>query len=321
VNIFSDQNDTSVTVEEASGYTVTDYTSDLTAMADAVKGSVVRINGKEKASGFIYAVNDQTIEIVTVSSAAVADSEVTVTFASGAQETGTVIGTDEGTGAAVVEVNADFTATAFTRGNSDQIDEGEYGAVLGGHDRSVSEGSITFGVMSGVFTDVLNASLPYHVQLIGFDGNVPSESNGGPLCDVSGALIGMINLNYTGNGSHSYAVGINDIHAACDEIINEGEVTRGILDLSLTNVSSLTSYQKNERGMMLDQTDGVIVNSVGESLKDQIQEDDVITKINDTEISSMSDVRSFLYNCVSGDALTLTIVRGDTTTEVTVNVQ
>ena len=321
VNVFSDQTDGSTDNSEPDGYTVTDYTSDLSEMADAVKGSVVRVTGREKVSGFVFGTADNdVIYIVTVSSVADAGGEVTVVFASGASETGTVLGIDEGTGIAVVEVDADFTASAFTRGNSDTVDEGEYGAVFGGHDRSASEGSISFGIMSGAFSDKLGDDYDYYAQLIGFDGNVAEDCSGGPLCDVSGAVVGMINLSYEGDGTHSYAVGISDIKKAYDEIIADGSVTRGVLDLSLTNVSSLASYQRNERGMVLDQTDGVIVNEVGDALADQIKEDDVITSINGTAITSVSDVRDILYSVESGDALTMEILEGSDTHEVTVNV-
>lgn len=303
-------------------YTVTDYTSDLTEMADNVQGSVVRVSGVSKASGFVLGTKDENvIYIVTAADVTGQKSEAAVTFDSGAQVNGKVLGTDEGTGISVIEADADFTASALTKGSADQIDAGEYGAAFGGHDRSLSEGTVSFGVMSGVFSDTLSADLKYHAQLIGFDGNVAAESNGGPLCDVSGAVVGMINMSYHGNGADTYAVGINDIRRAYEEILSDGKVTRGALDLSVTNVSHLASYQKNERGMMLDQTDGVIVNSVGDELKDLIQEDDVITRINEKDITSTSDLRDVLYDCSAGDALTVTVLRGDKTEEVVVNAQ
>lgn len=302
-------------------YTVTDYTSDLTEMAKNVQGSIVRVNGVEKASGFVFGTDNNTIYVVSAASVTDENGKATVTFDSGAQKEGTVLGEDPGTGISVIKVDTDFTASAITRGSADQVDAGEYGAAFGGHDRSVSEGAISFGVMSGVFTDKLNADSAYHTQLIGFDGNVAAESNGGPLCDVSGAVIGMINTDYHGNGADTYAVGISDVKKAYDEIVADGKVSRGALDLSLTNVSRLASYQKNERGMMLDQTDGVIVNQVGDALKDTIREDDVITRINTKDITNMSDVRDVLYGCNSGDELDIVLVRGEEETEVKVIAQ
>lgn len=288
-------------------------------MVDAVRGSVVYVSSASKGSGFIYDTSGQKVYIVTAAEIVGDNPEASLTFDSGAVIDGTVVGKDEGTGIAVVEAETDFNVTILSRGDADQVDAGEYVCALKGHSRTDMRTELSFAVSSNASLARISGDTVYNAQVVSFDGETGTAFVGGPLVDVSGAAVGMVLSGIQGGDAvRSYAVGINDISKAADEIIAEGAVSRGALEITASNVNELASYQKNERGMSLDQTEGIIVNSVSGNARDNLKEDDVITKINGTEITNIADLRTFLYTAKSGDELTLTVIRSGEEETVTV---
>lgn len=300
-------------------YTVTDYTTDITSMAKNVKISLVSVEGNYVGSGFIWDVKERTISIVT-SLAVVKDApSITVTFDSGLRLSSSVVGYDSALGVALLQVDSDFTATILSRTDADQLDEGEYVVAFGGKEKKSTAQSLSFGVCSGLLNEKLSETEVYHTQLIPFDAKVSKAMDGGALCDISGGAIGVILYSYAGDGVHSYAVGINDVKKSMDEIMTDGKVVRGALDIVVSNVNDLTSAQKNERGMVFEVSSGVIVDAVNNV--NGLMEDDVIVAVNSQPIKTIGDLRSVLYDVQPKDILTLEVMRGDVKSEVSAEVQ
>ena len=87
-------------------YEITNYTSDLSKMISSIRGSVVQV---EDGAGCVFSCVDTVIHILT-SADVVQDAEtVSVTFDSGAVAEGKVLGKDDITGIAVVEIQSGFT--------------------------------------------------------------------------------------------------------------------------------------------------------------------------------------------------------------------
>lgn len=313
VKLFSDNEETGSDSQENT-YTVTDYTSDISEMIENVRGSVVGVNGNTGGSGVIMGTDDGVIYVVTARSIAAGNDVVTVTFDSGASLDGTVIGVDEGTGIAVVSVTTDFTAEVFSRGDSDLVDEGEYVVALQGRNADTLSGTVSLGIAAQPYLTRISQTVDYYSVVIQTDISFTSANLGEPLVDAAGELVGIV------VGS-SEAVGVNDVVMVFNEILTDGTVSRGILPIAGVDISSLRPYQKNERGLSMDTSSGVLVTEVNGSAEEVLAVNDVVLSVNDEEIDSISDLREVQYACESGDQLDITIMREGETMTVSVTAE
>ncbi len=307
------------TAQEQSEYTLTDYTSDLSAMVANVRASVVQVVSSTRGSGVIFGSDEGNAYIVTCKSVVNDNDAASVYFDSGVEIDGTVIGRDDGTGIAVIKVPVSFAVTVFTKGDSDSVSAGEYVSSLSGRNPDTGRMGVAFGTASDAGMGRVTSSTLWHAQLIETDIRLANSAIGGPLCDGGGALLGMM-LDSVENGetSRSYAIGVSDVQKAYDEILKDGSVSRGCLPITGINLSDLRQYQKSERGLNLDSSRGILVNSAGGSAQDILQTNDVIVAVNGTRTDNLKELRSVLYDCASGQELSLTIIRDGSQMDVSV---
>ena len=111
------------------------------------------------------------------------------------------------------------------------------------------------------------------------------------------------------------AIPINDVVAMVEDIMTDGYVTdKPYMGFVPQNMSAQMAMQYR-----YDVTEGVFVCSVEEgSAADNagLQMGDVITKIDDTTISDMTDLNAAKKSYRAGDTVTLTVYRGGKTMEV-----
>ncbi len=310
---MTDSQTSSSNTTVSSRYTVTGYTSDISQIVSNVCSSLVTVDGAKRGTGVIFGSEDGIVYVVTSSDLVSNLAQVDVTFDSGVTLTGDVIGKDEGTKVAVLSIATDFEVTVFSRGNSDALVAGAY--VIGVGARNPDDGLIhvSYGVSSSVGMESLSNHSVYISQVFESDCMFDSDDVGAVMMDAGGALIGMV-IDTDSNK----AIAIADMEHAYEQIVETGSVTRGSMSITCTNVSDLRSYQKNERGMTLDMTSGVIVNSVSGNATDLIQKDDVIVSIEGEAVESISNLRDMYYTFSSGQQVSITVVRSGENVTVSV---
>jgi len=105
-----------------------------------------------------------------------------------------------------------------------------------------------------------------------------------------------------------------EVAAAFDQLEKDGKVVRPALGIRTINLSSITSQQQEQiLKVPSSVTDGVVVYSVNNATPAEqagLKQYDVITKIDDTDISTTTDLQSALYKHKVGDTITVTFYRG-----------
>ncbi len=105
-----------------------------------------------------------------------------------------------------------------------------------------------------------------------------------------------------------FAIPISDVQAIITDIIENGQVTgKAYLAIKAGTMNEQMAAQYN-----IDITEGVFVFSTesgGAGERAGLQLGDVITKVNDTAITSMTDLSAAKKNYKAGDTVTLTVYR------------
>ena len=106
-----------------------------------------------------------------------------------------------------------------------------------------------------------------------------------------------------------FAIPISDVQTIITDIMENGQVTdKAYMAIKAGSMTEQMAAQYN-----IDVTQGVFVYAVekgGAGEKAGLQLGDVITKLNDTDITSMSDLSMAKKGFKAGDTVTLTVWRG-----------
>ena len=240
---------------------------------------------------------------------------VTVTMYNGDEYNALYVGGDEDYDIAVIKVEA-TGLPAVTLGDSSTLNVGDHVLAIGN-----PLGELTFSMSGGMVSSVnrtINVDgTPFN--MIQTDASINPGNSGGPLMNSYGEVVGIVSAKYSSYSDESveglgFAIPINDVYAMIEDIMTNGYVTNkpylGIFGGSMTEQMA-AQYR-------YDISKGVFVYSVEEGSaaeKAGLQMGDVITKVDDTDISTMEDLTAVKKQYSAGDTVTFTVYRqGETIT-------
>lgn len=190
-----------------------------------------------------------------------------------------VVGTDSLADVAVLKIKADEPLHAATLGDSDQLQVGDVVLAIGnpfGVGQSVSRGIVS-ALSRG------NLGIEAIEDFIQTDAAINPGNSGGALIDSAGRVVGINTAILSRSGGFAgvgFAVPINLVRAAAEQIVNTGHVTRGYLGVAPQSLSSdLAAQFGTDQGALIAE-----VTSDSAAAKAGLQTGDIITKINDTAI-------------------------------------
>ena len=284
--------------------------------------SVVSINTTATAGTNIFG---QTVETASAGSGFIISSDgyivtnyhvvkgatsVKVTLYSGDTYDATVIGGDSDYDVAVIKINASGLP-AVTLGNSADVNVGDTVLAIGN-----PLGELTFSMSQGIVSCCDRAinvdGTPFN--MIQVDASINPGNSGGPLVNLYGEVVGIVSAKYSSYSNTTveglgFAIPISDVQAIITDIIENGQVTgKAYLAIKAGTMTEQMAAQYN-----IDITEGVFVYSTesgGAGEKAGLQLGDVITKLNDTAITSMTDLTMAKKSYKAGDTVTLTVYRG-----------
>lgn len=197
-----------------------------------------------------------------------------------------------------------FTAAEF--GDSDQLVYGENVVAIGRPTDAMEASSITNGIISSVARRV-KTTTSYSAKLIQTDSAINPGSSGGALVNMYGQVIGITSSKLAGvvYDAVGYAIPTKTMKKICSELIKNGKVvSRAKLGITYTAINSVTAEISGYSNV------GLYVASVSEDsdLYGKIGEGDIITRINDIEVTTDDIVLDIIENCSAGDKIALTVI-------------
>ena len=271
-------------------------------------------------SGFIYTADGY---IVTNQHVVAKASSINVTLYNGDTYPATLVGSDSDYDVAVLKIDAK-DLPAVTLGNSTDVNVGDNVMAIGN-----PLGELTFSMSSGIVSCVNRAinveGTPFN--MIQVDASINPGNSGGPLMNLYGEVVGIVSAKYSSYADTTveglgFAIPINDVQSIISDIMENGSVT----DKAYMAITAGTMTQQMAAQYKINATEGVFVYSVedgGAGDKAGLKLGDVITKLNDTQITSMEDLSAAKKGFKAGDTVTLTVLRDgkEITTQLTFDAQ
>ena len=271
-------------------------------------------------SGFIYTADGY---IVTNQHVVANASSLNVTLYNGDTYPATLVGSDSDYDVAVLKIDAK-DLPAVTLGSSTDVNVGDTVMAIGN-----PLGELTFSMSQGIVSCVNRAinveGTPFN--MIQVDASINPGNSGGPLMNLYGEVVGIVSAKYSSYANTTveglgFAIPINDVQSIIKDIIENGSVG----NKAYMAITAGTMTQQMAAQYKINATEGVFVYSVedgGAGDKAGLKLGDVITKLNDTQITSMEDLSAAKKGFKAGDTVTLTVLRDgkEITTQLTFDAQ
>ncbi|MDH5710872.1 MAG: DegQ family serine endoprotease [Gammaproteobacteria bacterium] len=256
-------------------------------------GSGVVINAKK---GFIVT-NHHVVE---------GADEIEVTFDDGKQFEAELVGSDPDADVALLKVDAK-NMTEIPMANSDALRVGDF-AVAIGNPFGLGQ-TVTSGIISALGRTGLG--IEGYEDFIQTDASINPGNSGGALVNLKGELIGIntaiIAAGGQGNVGIGFAIPINMVRQIVDQLIEYGEVRRGMLGVIMQN---LTPELAKAFGLDLHQ--GVVISKVIEKSAAEeagLEAGDVVIAINGEVIKSASAMRNAVGMLRVGEKMKIEVIR------------
>jgi S1-C subfamily serine protease len=248
-------------------------------------------------------------------------TSITVKSPSGKTWAGTVVGRDADSDIAVVKIPGSLPPIKL--GDSKKVLVGQTVVAIGSP--YGLEHSVTAGVVSALgrsLSDVNSTgqSQPL-VDTIQTDAAINPGNSGGALVDRLGHLVGINTAIYSQSGSAAgigFAIPVNTAVSIADQLISGGKVSHPFIGLVGETINPLIAQQKKlsvKQGALVDS----LVKGYGAE-KAGVRPGDVVTAVDGKAITSMTDLVARVREHALGTSATLTILRGDTTLHLKVQV-
>ena len=272
-----------------------------------------------EGSGVIYKKEGESAYLVTNTHVINGAKKVDIRLADGTKVPGEIVGSDTYSDIAVVKISSEKVSTVAEFGDSSKLAVGETAIAIGSPLGSEYANTVTQGIVS---------SLNRHVSLKAEDGQAISTNaiqtdtainpgnSGGPLINIQGQVIGITSSKIASNGGTSveglgFAIPANDVINIIKQLEKDGKVTRPALGIHMVNLTNLSTADLQKLKLPDNVTSGVAVRSVQKNMpaNGHLQQYDVITKVDDTKISSTTELQNALYSHSIGDEITVTYYR------------
>lgn len=220
-----------------------------------------------------------------------------------------LIGTDSKMDIALLKIDADEKLPFSTFADSDNVRVGEWVLAVGNPYNLTS--TVTAGIVSAKARNLDTKGIQSFIQT---DAAVNPGNSGGALVNTRGELIGINTMISSPTGSYagySFAVPSNITRKIIEDIMEFGNVQRGILGVEITELNGSVSKE-----LGVKQTEGVYVKKVNKNSgaeKAGITKGDVIVKLDNTSVGSFSELSGYINTKRPNDKVNVTLIRNGTT--------
>ncbi|MBO4395230.1 MAG: trypsin-like peptidase domain-containing protein [Eubacterium sp.] len=315
-------------------------TGDVSAVVEQVMPSVVSIKETQTTenmfgqkyqaqgagSGFIVKQDGDELLVITNSHVVAGAEKIDVVFCDDEEVEATVKGTSSSYDIALLTVDMnklkDSTKSkikAATLRSSDDLKIGEMAIAIG--NSNAAGQSVTVGYVSAknrtFWIGTTNAKGEANtLPMIQTDAEINPGNSGGPLIDVKGRVIGITtSKEFTSSDGRdvdgmSYAIPMSDAVSVINDLMNREvlkDEEKGYLGITGQAVDQEASEQYNiPTGVYV-----TALSDTGAAAKAGIQQGDVITAIDGTEVAQVTDIQEIVNSKRVGTTIEVTLQRNN----------
>ncbi|RTY97492.1 PDZ domain-containing protein [Flavobacterium sp. RSP49] len=241
-------------------------------------------------------------------------SEIEITLNNKKSYVAKLIGTDSKMDIALLKIDANEKLPYTVFANSDSVKIGEWVLAVGNPYNLTS--TVTAGIVSAKARDLDTSGIQSFIQT---DAAVNPGNSGGALVNTRGELIGINTMISSMTGSYvgySFAVPSNIARKIIEDLMEYGNVQRGILGVEGGELNSMTSKE-----LGINQTQGFYINKVTKNSgaeKSGLEKGDVIIKLDELNVATFADLSGYINTKRPNDKIQVTYIRDGKTRVVPV---
>lgn len=232
--------------------------------------------------------------------------EIKVKLHDGREYEAELVGGDQMSDIALLKLESTKNLTQIKVADSDKLRVGDFSVAIG-NPFGLGQ-TVTSGIVSALGRSGLN--IENFENFIQTDAAINSGNSGGALVNLRGELIGINTAILGPSGGNigiGFAIPSNMVINLTDQILEFGEVKRGMLGVQGGEVTSelaeALGYEAS-KGAFISQ---VVPDSAAD--KAGLEAGDIIVKINGKEIRTFSGLRAKVATLGAGKEITLSVVR------------
>ncbi len=224
----------------------------------------------------------------------------------GRQYDAEIVGKDPATDLALLKIEPEAALDYLPLADSDALRVGDWIMVIGSPLRL--QNSVSVGVVSAKARSINITADPSLEKFIQTDAAINFGNSGGPLVNLTGAVVGIATaINFTAENI-GFAVPSNTLQTILPQLRDSGSVRRGYLGV---NIDDLDHDEAEAFG--LESPDGALITQVREgspSEKAGLEHGDVILKVDGRKIHNNRELIDYISSKPPDEAVELELWRG-----------
>ncbi len=256
-------------------------------------------------SGIIYKQENNKAYVVTNNHVIKDAQDIEVELSNEKVVEAKLLGSDPLTDLAVLEMDDTDIEAVAEFNDSDKLEVGETVVAIGNPLGIEFAGSVTKGIISG-----LNRSVPvdtngdkqpdWVTEVLQTDAAINPGNSGGALVNTKGKVIGINSMKVAQEAVEGIGLAIpsNTAQPIIKDLEENGEVSRPTLGIATAPLNQVPPEVQSEIDLPKDVQAGMVIANVDSDSpaeKAGLEKFDVITKIDDQEITSIVDIKVALY--------------------------
>ena len=234
--------------------------------------------------------------------------EIAITLHDGQQLEATIVGSDPEADVAILKVEYEkLELTHIPFADSSELRVGDFVVAIG-NPFGLGQ-TVTSGIVSALGRTGLG--IEGYEDFIQTDASINPGNSGGALVNLRGELIGIntaiLASGGTGNVGIGFAIPINMVRELTSQLIEYGEVRRGMLGVIMQNLTPELA-----QAFGLDMHQGVVISQVVDDSaadKSGLKAGDVVSDINGVSVKSASAMRNMVGLMRVGAKMEITVLR------------
>ncbi len=276
---------------------------------------------KGEGSGVIFEKKGGKAHIITNYHVIDGAEQLQVSLPSGEKVEAKVLGSDQLTDLAVLEIDGSKVTQVAELGDSSTLKVGEPAIAIGNPLGLTFSRTVTQGIVSS-----LNRSMPidvnddgqndWELDVLQTDAAINPGNSGGALVNIYGQVIGINTMKISREGVEGlgFAIPINDVKKITEQLMKDGKLKRGYIGIGPRDLTNVPRYHWKETLHLPDEVNaGVVIMEIGDftpAYKAGLRQYDVITKLDNQDIENSAQLRKYLtLSKKPGDKVVVTFYR------------
>ena len=237
-------------------------------------------------SGFVISADG----LIVTNHHVIEDATGLVVALNGRQFDAEVVGKDPATDLALLKIEPDEELDYLPLADSDALRVGDWIMVIGSPLRL--ENSVSVGVVSAKARSINITADPSLEKFIQTDAAINFGNSGGPLVDLTGAVVGIATAINFGAENIGFAVPVNVLKTILPQLRDSGSVRRGYLGVNIDDLD----YDEAE-AFGLDSPDGALITQVrpdSPSADAGLKHGDVILEVDGRKIRNNRELIDYI---------------------------